>query len=377
MYFDAKLTIDPSQITELHHVKPSKAFGRLFYYLTAGRTGDDEEVETFTAVSILQQLNMAMRSLRITNIVRLARDGRDYYLDTTGRDDDLGEALAAFESRASREDLAPFASLKLVLEHTDDTLRYLLQVDVHRAHAVGRDPLQVRVSAVLGGFAGSTRAEVEPALAPIFGDQARYDAFVAQRRAHFDAFLVRLSTAIQGTIPADKIGSAVTTCIVRPRERVEDVARIKTARMIHGEDDDEWAPLFHGYAGFDTATLYAWAWTELAHAHRIRLRDFTLVDETGRTIAVVGAQGFDAGAAEALAPGAEMGALPGDDVRYAWTHAYGAKLADLGLVTAPTAPAEDARDAGWLGGMFEGGAHVGEHRGDGEGGSGCGGCSGS
>ena len=55
MYFSASLSVDPSQMTHIDKVKPTKAFKKILYYLTAGGLSDKEEVETFTAIAVLQQ----------------------------------------------------------------------------------------------------------------------------------------------------------------------------------------------------------------------------------------------------------------------------------------------------------------------------------
>ena len=62
MYFTGTLSIDPSQITEVQRVKPTRAFGKLFYYLSAGRSGDEREVEA----------NPRARSARLRIAERLA-----------------------------------------------------------------------------------------------------------------------------------------------------------------------------------------------------------------------------------------------------------------------------------------------------------------
>ena len=71
MYLEGIITIDPSQITEIKKVKPTKAFKKFLHHLTLGGVSDKEERETFTAVAILQQLNATFRSLGINNIIKL------------------------------------------------------------------------------------------------------------------------------------------------------------------------------------------------------------------------------------------------------------------------------------------------------------------
>ena len=84
MYFNGVLEIDPSQITIFKKVKPSKLFAKLTDVLSFGALGVKKEHETFTAVSILQQINMGLRSITVKNVIRLSVDDYDFYLDEKG-----------------------------------------------------------------------------------------------------------------------------------------------------------------------------------------------------------------------------------------------------------------------------------------------------
>ena len=77
MYLSGKLNINPAQLTEIEKIKPHKAFKKILYFITGGSIADKRELETFTAISILQQLNMVFRSMGITNIVRISQDDID------------------------------------------------------------------------------------------------------------------------------------------------------------------------------------------------------------------------------------------------------------------------------------------------------------
>ena len=123
MYFDGNLAVDPSQKTEIIKVKPTKAFAKVFSFLSAGLTDKKEEQETFTAISILQQINSVLRSMGINNIVRLMKDDLDVYLDTEGKEDDLKEAIEAFLLEFDAVESELFSSLILVAEHEDNSFK--------------------------------------------------------------------------------------------------------------------------------------------------------------------------------------------------------------------------------------------------------------
>ena len=85
MYFSGQLSVDPSQETVIERIKPTKVFRRFLHLMTLGGVSDRQEHETFTAVAVLQQFNMAFRALGISNLVRMARDDLDFYLDSEGK----------------------------------------------------------------------------------------------------------------------------------------------------------------------------------------------------------------------------------------------------------------------------------------------------
>ena len=100
MYLEGLITVDPSQLTEIVKTKPTKAFGKIASLLTAGMASPKEEVETFCALSILQQLYKVVRSVGINDVVRIAKDETVFYHDTEGRTDDLKVAMEAFAIRS-------------------------------------------------------------------------------------------------------------------------------------------------------------------------------------------------------------------------------------------------------------------------------------
>ena len=71
MYFRGKLSIDPTQLTKMEKVAPSTGFKKLFHNITGGQFADQHEVETFKAISILQQLHGSFNAVGIDNIIRL------------------------------------------------------------------------------------------------------------------------------------------------------------------------------------------------------------------------------------------------------------------------------------------------------------------
>ena len=109
MYMKSTMTIDPAQLTEIHRIKPTKGFARIANLLTAGVVKTQEERETFCAVSILQQVNIVMRSAGVHNIVRLAKDDTVIYEDCVGRENDLKDAIDEF-AKTSHQRIAKYST---------------------------------------------------------------------------------------------------------------------------------------------------------------------------------------------------------------------------------------------------------------------------
>ncbi len=140
MYFSGKLTIDPAQVTHIQKVRPQKAFRRMLHHLTAGLVSDQEEQEPFAAVAVLQQMNHVFRQMGIADIIRLAHDDIDFYLDPEGKKGDLKDAFYQYDLTINEAMAQVFKQLFLVLEHQQDDLYYLIEVTINRTHAVGDYP---------------------------------------------------------------------------------------------------------------------------------------------------------------------------------------------------------------------------------------------
>ncbi|MEZ4426585.1 MAG: hypothetical protein R3A51_02700 [Nannocystaceae bacterium] len=330
MYFTSDLVIDPSQLTELKKVKPTRSFARLFYYLTAGQVAEREEHETFTAVSILEQINTALRSVGVTNIIRLSRDDQDLYLDAVGRQDDLPEVMAAVASGAGAGEGATFSILRLVVERRDAALKHLIVVQVDRVHRPGVYPLRVTVHGLIRGL-GEGEDEVRARLAAALATQERHDALVAERRALHLEFVAALAAALRQQIGVDDLEVTTRAQIIRPRRPVTAIAEL------HHADK----PLFHGHVGVDAALFYAWLWAETCCARDLTCRAFTLVDESGRPILEVGETGFRAGQWATLNPEEPFEAPLAGDLRYFTGHDYERELVESGCVEAPPGTAPD------------------------------------
>lgn len=302
MYFRSQLAIDPSSETFSRAKRPTKFFARLARALTVGLNSSREEVETFCAVAMMQQLNRALRSVGIDNVVRVAKDGTDIYFDDAGRTDDLKAGLERFVEDGHSGDSRVFEYLELVVEHADAELEYLFDFRLRRTHAVGEAPVVVTINGLIQIPATARGDDSAPLLErarqelqqEFFCDQATYDRRVEELRARFEAQVGSLAAAIEREIAIDAVEQNSRDCIVRADARCTAVARYQGAR---------WAdPIFHGYAGFAEKSIAAQLWSEMCFDHGIRVSGATLVRPNGTPLVGLSQQGWLASAGPTFDP---------------------------------------------------------------------------
>lgn len=287
MYLRAKIDVDPRSVVHRERTAPTDAFGKLLHYVTAKQTGDAVEVESFTRVSMLQQLRGALESIGVANVVRFAVDGIDVYNDKAGTPDDLTAAVGSYiERKRELPPGAPFATLRLVVEHLVEGLRCLVEVSVQRTHAPGEDPVSLRINAVVAELSLGFKEGI-PQLAarmgPIFADSAGHAAYVEDKRAAFGRFIRGLENAVCGAMEVDSVQRVDHVCLVRPfgaLQRVEDLP------LHHRNAEND--PLFFGYRGFTRASAYAWLWLQACRQGAIEVARCRIVDERGLPVADVG-----------------------------------------------------------------------------------------
>lgn len=343
MYFTAKLEIDPSQLTLIKKAQPTKLFAKLIHFLSMGQLSDKQEHETFTAVAIIQQLNMGLRSLRIKNIIRLAIDDYDFYLDEKGIEDDLEQAMYEFKAKVDPMESEFFNTIYLVLEHEDDSLKYLIEISVTRKHRVGEYPLNIHVNGVLRNFQlgeFETHSELNARMEPVFVSQVKYDGFVNKLKQNFNSFVAELEGAIKKFIKVDDIRKKSSIHVIRSPKRIMDVREVKHERYS--------TPVYYGYFGFDSFFFYTWLWADLLYIRNLYVNEFTLVDETGNEILIVGKNGFYAGETDTLNTNAKFDPPLTGDIQYFDNNEYSEILHKAGLLLINKTNNNDDYKDDWL-----------------------------
>ena len=313
MYYKAQVELNPSEITLIERVKPSHVFGKMLHFLTAGLSSPEEEQQTFTAITILQQLNRALRDAGVTNIVRLSKDQIDFYFDEEGKKNDLKAAVETFQYEVDHIEAEVFEDLKLVVEHETELLKLLIEIDVRRRHKVGAAPVTMVINGCMNDFRAKSGESVESFRSRIdgcFSDQESYDATLAKHRTAFDAFTNSLEQSLRKFIRVDELNIKKQNHMIRPRKKVKSRSDV----IVNTPSHRTAGPVYSRYHGWDDAFFYAWLWSDLCYGHNVHTSNFMLVNDTGETILDVGEEGFDAGEVETLNPDADFEVPDGDDI---------------------------------------------------------------
>lgn len=318
MYITAKLDFDPSQKTLIKTVNKSKLSHKLLDLMTFGKLAKKQETETFTAVSILEQIYMGLKSIGINNIIRLSVDDFDFYFDKHGKDDDFESAISEFKLNVDPVESELFNVIYMVLEHDDKGLKYLIEVQIKRKHEVGEYPLTIVVNAIYQDFKIKTNEndiDLIKRMQPFFDSQKIYDDFISVNLDDFNRFVDYLQEAVSKHVDVDDIIKNSNVNIIRTRERIDDISKIKHDRFSQ--------PVYFGYFGFDDYFFYTWLWCSLMYDNNIYAHDFCLVDELGKSILKVSRNGFYAQDNAIMNPDVPFEPIHSSDIQYYSNSDYG------------------------------------------------------
>jgi hypothetical protein len=377
MYMSGYVDIDPSHLTRIR-LKPTKGFRRFAEIVCLGLLSEKEEQETFTAIAILQEINVALRSLNITDVVRFTKDDEIIYDDQDGRDtDDMGFVLKA----VSREEgILPtvFESLSLLLEHHLPDITLIIDVRIRRNHIIGGYPIQIAVNGLSTEFRGHEDDQsLNNCLEQSFVDENAYQAVESKLREQFDKFMRSLELAVRQKMMVDDVRYSSSLKILRPiNPKTPDAPAPQPFDDFTSNSSPNSDPVFQRYSSNSDAFAYCWLWSSFMHSHGTHVHDATLVDDRGGHLLTVGPDGFNAGESTALDPDtpfAESDALSYGKVQ--------GEISDSSVRSGGGFFGDDTSSgSGWLS-IFgqDGGGDSGDH-GGGDSGSSCsscgGGCSG-
>ncbi len=359
MYFSGVIEVDPSHMTKIDVVKPSKLFQKILHSLTMGKTGDKVERETFTAMAVMNQLYAALTDAGINNIVRLTLNNHDFYLDKEGKEDDLDEAMFEIQTSIDPLESEVFDNVIMVLEHELNNQKYLAEIKIVKEHKVGEYPIKVIVNGLIGELKakpGETREELKKRMEHIFASQETYNKFVDSNNAMFKNFLDNLAFSVKKFLPSDDIKVETETKIIRPKEKVEDRNGIR-------RNAGSSSPVYHGYHGYDDFFFYSFIWASALHSHNIYVHNADIVDTEGNEVMSVGEEGFNAGESNTLNDEGDFEAPAEGDVEYHGENDFESEMTDANLLEddpLQNAGFESDSDSGWLSGGDDSGFDFGD-----------------
>ncbi len=303
MYLSATMTIDPNSLTQLRR-KPTKGFRRFAELLTANLLSKKEEHETFTAISIMQELNVVLRSIGVTDVVKFTKDDQVLYDDSESTNSDDMEIALDSLTRDRFADQTAFSYLSLLLEHHLQTLALIIEIRVSRVHDVGIYPIQISINALDTQMQATDGPNsLEDRLNEVFQSQQSYDSYTEAKRAEFDAFMQQLEEAFRSRMSIANLYSRVHANVIRPGLTPAKNNR-STADAGSDASFDNSAPMLQRYQGgySDNSLLYMWMWSSMMHSNNMHCHHTTIVDERGKPAFSVGEEGFNAGETTALDP---------------------------------------------------------------------------
>ncbi len=299
MYLSGQIAVDPSQVTSIVKTKPTKGFAKMAHFLTGGLVSKKEEQETFTAVAILQNINMVLRAVGGNNIVKLAKDDVTFYEDTEGKEDDLQDALNAFLESHERGNNTLFNTLSLVLEHPTEDMQYLMEIRINRTHEVGAFPITLVVNGLIRELAakeGESADDLKSRMAIHFESQDKYDAVLTGSKASFELFLDAIEEEFRQHMKIDSVERSSRTRIICSKEEslksAQEIGNRKNETTVSRHNDYH-DPLYYGYYGYNDYFFYSWLWSDMCHDHSIHVQDVSLVTETGGDLLEVDEKGVD------------------------------------------------------------------------------------
>ena len=294
MYLSATMTIDPSHLTQQRR-KPTKGFRRFAELLTGNLLSQREEHETFTALSIMQEINIALRSVGVTDVVKFSKDDQVLYDDqASASSDDMSAAIDSL-SRSRTPHNESFASLSLLLEHHLASIALIIEIKILRVHPIGVYPIQVSVNGLDAEMQSTSDPQtLNTQLDQVFASQQTYDAYTEAKRTEFEAFIERLEQAFRSLMSVDNLHRRVYTNIVRPGLTPAS----KSTRAHDGTLQDDTAnqpPMLQRYHGGADSLMYLWMWSSFMHTNNTYCHGATIVSEEGQPAFSVGEEGFNAG----------------------------------------------------------------------------------
>ena len=280
MYLENLITIDPSQLTKIEKIKPTKAFKKLLFSLTNGIISNKEERENFNAIAILQQINIALRILGITNIIKIAHDDIVFYLDKEGKGDDLRFALDKYEIEINEAMSINFKTLELILEHEDENFKYIIEINIHKNHEVGEYPIEIKTTGLFKSF---KHKENVNKIKEVLENQISYNAFKSEKLLQLEAFTNSIRFELKKQIKIDNTTSYTKSKQIVLKKKVNQNRKTKTGAV------------FANYYGLEDYVYYSFIWSDIIHDQSLELNDLYFENQHGEDLGFSNTVNSDSG----------------------------------------------------------------------------------
>jgi hypothetical protein len=188
MFLTATLALNPSDDSaEDAALADEDAKSRLVYQ------------QAFPTSSILKQLVSTMQGIGISDVAVLSHDGVEVFRDTKGDDDDIARALDHFIRETPATAKRKFNTLRFVVGHEVDLLKFVIDIGVEWIHDVGTHAIEVKVAGFLRAFRSEDgfTPQLQGLFESIFQIQSDYDTVCAAAGEEFDAFVKELNSAFR------------------------------------------------------------------------------------------------------------------------------------------------------------------------------------
>jgi hypothetical protein len=229
---------------------------------------------TLEAATIVEASRKALARLNTTNAIALIIDNQVLYEDREGRQDDLIDLMHAFHENKAVFGTS-FKLLRLVVEHEEAGLHFVIEVMARSEHHVDETAARVVIGARISDFeprdgesAEAFRARVEPLL--------KTPAVAEAHRVQFESFVSRLADALRGSLADAQI-------TVREAEAQVEKPSRTAARPAHAPTDLRYDPYVNYYPNRlgDLLPMMMWSsmlsWSMMPH--------YAVVDTLGNDIA--------------------------------------------------------------------------------------------
>ncbi len=328
MYFSARIEIDPSQITIIKKMDSDSIFNKIMDAFLFGSKSEKIEQETFTAISILNQIQMGLMRLGVDNVIQVSINDFEYFYDKSSTEHDLSEAMEDIEANIEHVESERFNKITLSLEHGDVMMKYIISIEINRKHGVGEYPIIVWVNGLFSKLKlkeNESNDDLTKRMENVFSTQSNYDTFVQRGESHFKEFVTRFQLGLSKFIRVDGINLDFHRKMSRPK-----LTKDKEI-LIHHDKNSE--PAFHGYPGIDSYLQYVMHWGRLVSRYSIFCSNFVLTDSSGIDIMEFGDEGLEVNGSTVLNPDLELGIPPNSHPRiYKHKSEYTQELISLNLL---------------------------------------------